>query len=478
MRLPNGLQPAHDRHHGHLPHQYRCGLGDVNVMGHMPTGLLRRRRRCNRLGKYPSRSLAAQRLGQSWLPSTGPWVNFQFELKFWLGSEASFAAAAAAGEQVADTGWFTAGPLDLSNDNTFEYMPSVVLPRRLPGNANLDGKVDVNDLTIVLANFGQTRMAWPQGDFNGDGRVDVNDLTIVLSNYGHSLGSSAAGSCLRRAGTGPTGLVGRGVRRPIGLRPGLGGTSLSPGEGRGWLLGGTSLSPGEGRGWRLGGTSLSPGEGRGWRLGGTSLSPGEGRGWRLGGTSLSPGEGRGWRLGGTSLSPGEGRGWRLGGTSLSPGEGRGWRLGGTSLSPGEGRGWRLGGTSLSPGEGRGWRLGGTFLSPGDRYSRPKAQRFAQPWATSSDATRPRRANGSAHANRCHIAAQSPRNDRSAPSSGPVFSFFPANSCPVQRYLHRRGKGDRRLLPERPVGLASTGHRCEAVVGVGSGTKGACPLFRR
>ena len=27
---------------------------------------------------------------------------------------------------------------------------------RLPGDANLDGKVDINDLTIVLANYGQT----------------------------------------------------------------------------------------------------------------------------------------------------------------------------------------------------------------------------------------------------------------------------------------------------------------------------------
>ena len=63
-----------------------------------------------------------------------------------------------------------------------------------PGDANLDGKVDVNDLTIVLTHFGQTAgMSWATGDFNDDGRVDVNDLTILLTDFGQSLGSSGAG---------------------------------------------------------------------------------------------------------------------------------------------------------------------------------------------------------------------------------------------------------------------------------------------
>ena len=63
-----------------------------------------------------------------------------------------------------------------------------------PGDANGDGRVDVNDLTIVLTNFGQTGMTWSQGDFNGDRKVDVNDLTILLTNFGSVASSSAAGS--------------------------------------------------------------------------------------------------------------------------------------------------------------------------------------------------------------------------------------------------------------------------------------------
>ncbi len=64
----------------------------------------------------------------------------------------------------------------------------------LDGDANLDGKVDINDLTIVLDNYNRTSgMTWGTGDFNGDGKVDINDLTIVLDNYNQSIGSPAGG---------------------------------------------------------------------------------------------------------------------------------------------------------------------------------------------------------------------------------------------------------------------------------------------
>ena len=60
-----------------------------------------------------------------------------------------------------------------------------------PGDANGDGAVDINDLTIVLANFGRTGCAWSQGCMDGDptGTVDINDLTIVLANFGTTAGS-------------------------------------------------------------------------------------------------------------------------------------------------------------------------------------------------------------------------------------------------------------------------------------------------
>ena len=75
--------------------------------------------------------------------------------------------------------------------NSSGYTDAFLLTPLQPGDANGDGRVDINDLTIVLANFGQTGMTWSQGDFTGDGTVDVNDLTIVLSNFGYGVNAAA-----------------------------------------------------------------------------------------------------------------------------------------------------------------------------------------------------------------------------------------------------------------------------------------------
>ena len=73
---------------------------------------------------------------------------------------------------------------------------AILLTPALAGDANLDDKVDVNDLTRVLTSFGYTISsgvsginAWMTGDFNGDYRVDINDLTILLSNFGKTSGA-------------------------------------------------------------------------------------------------------------------------------------------------------------------------------------------------------------------------------------------------------------------------------------------------
>jgi len=53
-----------------------------------------------------------------------------------------------------------------------------------PGDVNLDGRVDVDDLNIVLSNWASPVPANAFGDLNGDGVVDVDDLNDVLSNWG------------------------------------------------------------------------------------------------------------------------------------------------------------------------------------------------------------------------------------------------------------------------------------------------------
>jgi hypothetical protein len=52
--------------------------------------------------------------------------------------------------------------------------------------------VDINDLTIVLTNLGKTGMTWSQGDFTGDGTVSTDDITIVLAHYGETSGAGLA----------------------------------------------------------------------------------------------------------------------------------------------------------------------------------------------------------------------------------------------------------------------------------------------
>jgi hypothetical protein len=82
----------------------------------------------------------------------------------------------------------------VTNLNGYDY--AITGATILSGDANRDGTVDVNDLTIVLSHFGQTGCAWSQGCMDGDptGTVDVNDLTIVLTNFGNSVGSAAFGT--------------------------------------------------------------------------------------------------------------------------------------------------------------------------------------------------------------------------------------------------------------------------------------------
>ena len=61
----------------------------------------------------------------------------------------------------------------------------------LPGDANLDGNVDIQDLAIFLANFGRSGATWSQANFAGDATVDIDDLTILLTNFGLSIGPPA-----------------------------------------------------------------------------------------------------------------------------------------------------------------------------------------------------------------------------------------------------------------------------------------------
>ncbi len=85
----------------------------------------------------------------------------------------------------------------------------------LPGDANLDGKVDINDLTIVLAHYNQTGMTWGQGEFTGSGTVDINDLTVVLAHYDQTQSASAGNGLSAVPEPGALALLAAGVLGPL-----------------------------------------------------------------------------------------------------------------------------------------------------------------------------------------------------------------------------------------------------------------------
>ena len=116
---------------------------------------------------------------------------------------------------AAGQAWTSGGNYYIQLDASGGGVEALVSVPQLPGDANGDGKVDINDLTVVLTNFGLTAGAvWSQGDFQNDGKVDINDLTIVLTNFGQTVRRGHQG----RAGTQHLGPDVCGHRRPAVLR--------------------------------------------------------------------------------------------------------------------------------------------------------------------------------------------------------------------------------------------------------------------
>ena len=54
------------------------------------------------------------------------------------------------------------------------------------GDINQDGKVNIEDLAIMAANWGNSGATYAQGDINGDGVVNINDLAIMANDWGWS----------------------------------------------------------------------------------------------------------------------------------------------------------------------------------------------------------------------------------------------------------------------------------------------------
>ncbi|QDU71554.1 hypothetical protein [Mucisphaera calidilacus] len=78
----------------------------------------------------------------------------------------------------------------------------------LPGDADLDGDVDLVDLSILASNF-EGGGTWTDANFNGDDVVDLLDLSLLATNFGTDLGMLPEPSGAVVLGLGAAGLMRR-----------------------------------------------------------------------------------------------------------------------------------------------------------------------------------------------------------------------------------------------------------------------------
>ena len=64
----------------------------------------------------------------------------------------------------------------------------------VPGDADLNGKVDFPDLVLLARHYGQSNVGWDVGDFNYEGKVGFDDLVILARHYGKTGPAAAAAS--------------------------------------------------------------------------------------------------------------------------------------------------------------------------------------------------------------------------------------------------------------------------------------------
>ena len=63
---------------------------------------------------------------------------------------------------------------------------AIIVSTELLGDANLDGKVDMSDLSTLLNHFGQSTPNWTDGNFDYAAAIDLTDLSDLLNNLGQS----------------------------------------------------------------------------------------------------------------------------------------------------------------------------------------------------------------------------------------------------------------------------------------------------
>ena len=84
----------------------------------------------------------------------------------------------------------TFGATNMGYDNigdiNYELVRFEIVPYRTMGDANRDGVVDDDDLSLLLAHWtgaGGSGGTWGTGDFDGNGSVSDDDLSLLVTNW-------------------------------------------------------------------------------------------------------------------------------------------------------------------------------------------------------------------------------------------------------------------------------------------------------
>ena len=81
------------------------------------------------------------------------------------------------------------GDYDLNNDDVLELVEGVL--GSYAGDASLDGKVTLADLSALAGNWNSTNANWTMGDFNSDGQVTLADLSALAGNWNAGVAPAA-----------------------------------------------------------------------------------------------------------------------------------------------------------------------------------------------------------------------------------------------------------------------------------------------
>ena len=82
--------------------------------------------------------------------------------------------------------WLEGGDMALAPIYDYQNSAGLTLVAALPGDANLDGIVNTDDLDIFFANA-DSQGDWLSANFNGDANVDLHDLDFILRNLGRTV---------------------------------------------------------------------------------------------------------------------------------------------------------------------------------------------------------------------------------------------------------------------------------------------------